>query len=76
MKMMTNIPAQKVTGSATGAGLAGAVVAVIVWLLGEYGGVEVPYDIQLALVVIAAAVGSFVAGYFTPPAARDQITEA
>lgn len=75
MKMQSSAPAQKVVGAAIGGGLAEAVVLVVIWLLNEYGGIAVPAEVHYALVIIVAAVGAYLSGYFVPPAARDQIVE-
>ncbi len=52
-------------GAAGGAGLAGAVAVVLVWLLSTVG-VDVPAEVQNSLVVIIAAVGAIVGGKYTP----------
>lgn len=44
-------------------GAVGAVVAIVVWALKQYGGIELPAEIAAALTVIF----SFMAGYMTPP---------
>jgi hypothetical protein len=44
-------------------GAVGAAVAVLVWILKQYGGIELPAEVAAALTVIF----SFAAGYLTPP---------
>ena len=74
MRMMTTTPARKVTAATAGSGVAGAVAALLIWLLGQYG-IIIPPDLQPYIVIIIGAVGALLSGYFTPPAERDQIIE-
>lgn len=62
----SSAPAPKVIASAGGAGLGGAIGAVVVWAMGA-GGLDVPPEIGIALSTICSILVSFAAGYFTPP---------
>lgn len=53
------VPVPKVAVS----GATGAIVAILVWGLSEYGGIKLPAEVAAAL----TTVFSFVAGYLTPP---------
>lgn len=52
-------------GATGGTALAGAVAIVLVWILAEVG-LDVPAEVQGALVVIIAAAGTLVGGKLTP----------
>jgi len=41
-------------------GIAGVIVTVIIWALGNFAGVEVPAEVAAALVVVI----TFIAGFF------------
>ena len=59
-KSPSSAPVPKVVAS----GATGAVVAILVWGVQTYGGVEIPAEVAAAL----TTVFSFIAGYITPPA--------
>ena len=59
-------PAPKVMASAGGAGLGGAIAALIVWGL-QAAGLVVPIEAAMAISTISGVVAGFVAGYLTPP---------
>ena len=56
MKQATAKPTRKVGA----AGIAGAIAAIIVWIVGEFAGIDVPTGVEAALATVVA----FVAGYF------------
>ena len=59
-------PTPKVLAQAGGAGIGGAIGAVVVWALAQ-AGVDVPPEIGIAISTICSVVIGFAAGYFTPP---------
>ncbi len=59
----TSVPVNKVTVSA----LAGASIAVLVWLLRSYAKIDIPPEVQDALIVLL----TFLAGWLTPPGAGE-----
>lgn len=74
MKMATNIPASKVQASTTAAGIAAALMTVFLWGAGEtWPAHPIPVVVQGALLVLVTAACTYLAGYFTPPAERDQV---
>ena len=50
----------KVYSKVKAAGIAGAIVAVLIWVLGAFWGIELPPEVAAALVTIIA----FIAGFF------------
>lgn len=62
-------PTPKVLAGSAGAGLGGAVGAVVVWALGA-AGLSVPPEIGIAISTICSVLIGFAAGYFTPPRAN------
>lgn len=59
-------PAQpKVKAATGGAGAAGAITVVLVWVLSMFG-VDVPPEVASALTTLIAAAGAFLAGYYKP----------
>ncbi|MHB8815837.1 MAG: hypothetical protein ACYDAE_21605 [Steroidobacteraceae bacterium] len=62
-QQFSKVPTNKLAAS----GIAGSVTAIVVWAVKQWGSVDVPADIAVAI----STVISFVAGYFTPPATRD-----
>jgi len=67
-RMITKVPAQKVTASA----LSSAVSVVAIWALDEFANVDMPTAVQTAFVLCI----TFLVGYIVPPAQRDQVTNA
>jgi Na+/glutamate symporter len=67
MRVSSNRPIDKVTNSV----IAGAIVAVVAWALGAYAGVELPAEVQNALIIIVSAV----VAYVTPIRAGEIATE-
>jgi hypothetical protein len=65
MRVKPNGILNKVSLGSVGAGVGSALVILITWLLSLVG-VVVPLDVQAALVVILAALGSLIAAYLTP----------
>jgi uncharacterized membrane protein YjjB (DUF3815 family) len=63
----TNAPSQKLTVG----GLATALSVVILYLLATYAHFSPPPDITLALGALIGGAVYFIAGYVTPPAAKD-----
>ena len=61
----TNVPVNKVTVSA----LAGASIAVLVWVLRTYTTIDIPPEVQDALIVLL----TFLAGWLTPPGAGEVV---
>lgn len=59
-------PQPKVMASAGGAGLGGAIAALIVWGL-QAAGIAVPVEAAMAISTISGILAGFVAGYLTPP---------
>lgn len=59
-------PTPKVLAQAGGAGVGGAIGAVVVWALAQ-AGVDAPPEIGIAISTICSVVIGFAAGYFTPP---------
>lgn len=78
MQMQTTKTARKVkaatVGAPAGAGLSWALTILVVWILSSRG-IVVPDDVQMALEVIFALVGSgagaWIAGYRTRPGEQD-----
>lgn len=68
-KQATASPTRKVTLG----GLAGALSAIIVWVLNDFnllpGGIDIPGEVASALTTVL----TFATAYFVPPAASDQI---
>ena len=65
-RSLSAAPTPKVLAGAGGAGLGGAVGAVVVWALAQVGA-DVSPEIGIAISTICSTVISFVAGYLTPP---------
>lgn len=65
-RMMTNMPARKVTASSLGSALS----VLALWGLEEFGGITMPAKVEWAFVLSV----TFLVGYFVPPAQRDQVT--
>ena len=61
----TNVPVNKVTVST----LAGALAAILVWLLRTYTSIDIPPEVQDALIVLL----TFLAGWLTPPGAGEVV---
>ena len=57
------------TRTVSTAALASAVVLVIVWLVESVGDTQIPAAVVVALTTIV----TFLAGYFMPPSADDQV---
>lgn len=68
-KMLTSVPAQKVTSGA----IAGAVITLVVWLLNAF---VLPASHQMTPEIAAAltVIVSFIVSYVVPPAMRDQVS--
>lgn len=64
-EMVSKRPARKIVGG----GIAGAVTALILWLLSEFG-ISVDADVASAITVIV----TFIAGYLVRPDGGDFIT--
>lgn len=68
-KQASDAPTTKVISG----GIAGAISAVIVWILNAFdllpGGTQIPGEIASALTTIV----SFIVSYLVPPSQRDQI---
>jgi hypothetical protein len=60
-------PVPKVIAGAGGAGIGSALALIAPWLIREATGAEMPVEVALALGSLLSIIGSFVAGYFTPP---------
>lgn len=74
MRMLTDTPASKVNAAT----LAAAVTTLVLYLLKVYvikDGPDLPVPVELAIGVLITAAVTFVAGYFTPPAGRDQVVD-
>ena len=64
-RMQTNVPSQKVTVGI----LAGSLTTIIIWALKSV--VVIPGEVAAAITTVL----TFVASYFVPPAARDQVVD-
>jgi hypothetical protein len=60
-------PQPKVIAGAGGAGIGSALAFILPWLVKVTTGAEMPIEVALAFGSILSIIGSFVAGYFTPP---------
>ena len=60
-------PQPKVIAGAGGAGIGSALAFILPWLVKVTTGTEMPVEVALAFGSILSIIGSFVAGYFTPP---------
>lgn len=60
-------PVPKVLAGTGGAGFGFAVAIVLPWLANVAFGTEMPIEVALAFGALLGTVGSFLAGYFTPP---------
>jgi len=63
--MQTSVPSQKVTVGI----LAGSLTTIIIWALKSV--VVIPVEVAAAITTVL----TFVASYFVPPAARDQVVD-
>lgn len=75
IRMRTDATARKVLGATAGAGVAGAITTIVIWIIEHPGvlGVNVPADVAAAMTTVIAAVATYYAGYNTLPSAEDQI---
>ncbi len=72
-KMSSSKPAQKVVAATLGA----AVATIVIWILNSYVlKSPLPEAVAGAVTVIVTTLVTFLAGYFTSPAAADQIVPA
>lgn len=74
MRMLTDSPAAKVNAAT----LAAALTTLVLYLLKAYvikDGPALPEPVELAIGVLITAGITFVVGYFTPPAGRDQVVD-
>lgn len=62
----TAAPVPKVWASSAGAGLGGAIGAVVVWGM-EQAGLNVTPEVGISISTICSIVAGFAAGYLTPP---------
>lgn len=60
-------PQPKVLAGAGGAGIGGALALVLPWLVKTTIGAEIPPEVALGFGTLLSIIGSFVAGYITPP---------
>ena len=60
---MNDLPQRKVAAG----GIAGALSSIIIWAMKEYGGVEVPAEIAVAITTLVV----FGLQYFVPNAAKE-----
>jgi hypothetical protein len=60
-------PQPKVLAGAGGAGIGGALALILPWLIKTTTGAEMPVEVALGFGSLFSIIGSFVAGYFTPP---------
>jgi hypothetical protein len=60
-------PQPKVIAGAGGAGVGGALALVLPWLIKMTTGQEIPAEVALGFGTLLSIIGSFVAGYITPP---------
>lgn len=65
MKQISNAPTNKTLAGA----LAGAVTMILVWAVKQWGHVDVPAEIAIAI----STVVSFATSYLTPPGETDHI---
>lgn len=73
-KMLTPTPAAKVVSATGAAGVAGALMTVLLWGAGEiWPAHPIPVAVQVALLLLVTASCTYLAGYFTPPSPRDMI---
>ena len=63
----SSAPAPKVLAGAGGAGIGGSVALILPWLVKVTTGEEMPAEVALGFGTLLSMIGSFIAGYFTPP---------
>jgi hypothetical protein len=56
------IVSPKVTAGSAGFGTAGAVVVILVWILGLYG-IQVPPEVAAAIAAVIGSIAGFFAGH-------------
>lgn len=56
----------KTWAAAGGAGAAGAFTTIMVWVLKQYAHVDIPPEVQGAIITLITAVGAFSAAYIAP----------
>lgn len=74
MKQEYSATIRKVKFATAGAGVAGAVVVILVWLASLYS-VEIPTEVQSALTILLPALVAWASGYLSNPAPTDNIIE-
>lgn len=60
-------PVPKVLAATSGAGLGSAIGVVLPWVSQTFFGIEMPVEVAIAFGGLFSIIGSFVAGYMTPP---------
>lgn len=60
-------PQPKVIAGTAGAGLGSAIGLVLPWLVKVAFGVEMPPEVAVGFAGILSVIGTFAAGYLTPP---------
>lgn len=60
-------PVPKVIGGTAGAGLGSAIGIILPWLVKTMTGQEMPVEVAMGFGAILSIIGTFVAGYLTPP---------
>lgn len=75
IRMRTDATARKVLGATAGAGVAGAITTIFIWIIEHPGvlAVNVPADVAAAMTTVIAAIATYYAGYNTLPSAEDQV---
>lgn len=74
MRMLTDSPASKVNAAT----IAAALTSLILYLLKHYvikDAAGLPDPVEYAIGVLITAAVTFLAGYFTPPAGKDQVVD-
>jgi hypothetical protein len=73
--MKSDVTARKVLGATAGAGVAGAIATVAIWIIQhpEILDLTVPAEVAAAITTIISAAASYYAGYNTLPSPEDEV---
>lgn len=74
MATPTTAPTKKVVAATGGAAVGPALALLICWGANHFLHAGIPDDVQDALAIVASALISFVAGYYTSPDANETVT--
>ena len=67
--LATGLPSASPVNKVTASAAAGAVTAIVIWLLGAYAGIQIPDTVQSALIVLV----TLAIGWLTPPGANEMV---